>query len=70
MLCPNCSRLSSNQAHKKCIKCNSSVFLQLSVLCENCSATEKKCSICLKKIVSAAERIAKQHGGCNCGKRK
>ena len=64
MLCVNCAKLVLLNLNKKCIKCQGSVFNNLSILCESCSAKEKQCSVCLKKIQLVSER----YRGCNCGK--
>jgi len=68
MLCPGCSKLALLNTNRTCISCHGAVYLNLCVLCESCSSTQRKCSICLKKIVSAAER--NKGRGCGCGGRK
>lgn len=65
MLCSNCVKLAFLKTNKVCISCQGAVFNSISVLCDFCSSTGKKCSVCLKKVISEAERIAKR--GCNCG---
>lgn len=68
MFCDSCNQLSILSANKICVKCKSIVYNNLSVLCDVCSTTNKQCSICLKKIVSAQER--NKNRGCGCGKRR
>lgn len=68
MLCPNCTKLAFLQTNKKCMRCQGGVFTNLSVLCEFCSNTEKLCSVCLKKVISQAER--NKGRGCGCGGKK
>ena len=65
MLCTNCLYLAFMYSNKKCIRCNSDVTINISVLCEQCSLTSKSCAVCLKKIVN--HKINK--GGCGCGKK-
>lgn len=67
MLCDNCKKLSILSARKKCIRCQAEVSLNISALCEFCSATEKQCSACLKKVISTADRSKTR--GCGCGKK-
>lgn len=67
MLCPNCVKLAFLHTNKSCIRCQGVVLNNVSVLCDFCSANSKQCSVCLKKVISEAERVA--HKGCNCGKK-
>ena len=67
MLCPNCAKLAALKTSKTCLRCQGPVFVNISVLCDNCSSGAKQCSVCLKTIVSEAERAANR--GCNCGKK-
>lgn len=64
MICPNCSKLVFLNINKNCIKCQNTIFNNLSVLCDFCSATEQKCAVCLKKILSHN----KSYKNCGCGK--
>lgn len=66
MFCANCSKLSVLHTMKKCSRCQSDVFNNISILCEFCSLTEKVCAACLKKVV-APSAAAKKRGKC-CGK--
>jgi hypothetical protein len=68
MLCSNCVKLAILSTNKKCVRCQGIVYTNLNVLCEQCSTNEKTCSICLKKIVSQAERMKGR--GCGCGSKK
>jgi hypothetical protein len=62
MMCLNCARLAFLFTKRVCIKCNSVVLNNLSVLCESCSNVAKICSVCLKKIEQQHNR------GCGrCG---
>jgi len=49
MFCNNCIRLTYLNTKKKCMKCQSDVYINIAVLCDNCSASEGTCGICLKK---------------------
>jgi hypothetical protein len=66
MLCDTCSKLFFIFKNKNCMRCNGLVMINLSVLCDFCSATEKQCSFCLKKVISQQDRNI--NSGCNCGK--
>ena len=67
MLCNNCSKLALLNATKTCIRCQGTVLINLGILCEFCSNTEKKCAVCIKNIIPQSERQSKR--GCNCGKK-
>jgi hypothetical protein len=63
MLCPNCSKLSFQHTKKVCLRCQGVVLNTISAICEFCSATDKQCSACLKKMSNPV--IRKNHtGGC------
>ncbi len=65
MFCANCSKLSIIYLKKVCMRCQSEVLNNISVLCETCSLRDKICSACLK-IVGASPVSRKR--GCGCGK--
>jgi hypothetical protein len=65
MLCSSCAKLAYIPTQKKCIRCQGAVAISIAILCDFCSNTEKKCAVCIKKIITEAERQAKR--GCNCG---
>ncbi len=67
MICPNCAKLAILNTKKKCIRCQGEVLISIGILCETCSNTEKKCSICVKNIITPNERKVKR--GCNCGRK-
>lgn len=68
MMCNSCSKLSYKYTIKPCIKCHGNVLNTISVLCEFCSSTDKKCSVCLKKTEQVVK--SKNIGGCkSCGSR-
>lgn len=68
MLCSNCSKLSFLYTNKICIKCQSAVLNNISVLCEQCSSSNLICSVCLKKIINN-NSISNKIGGCkSCGR--
>lgn len=67
MLCSNCSKLANVASNKKCIRCQGNINNNLSVICDFCSSTEKQCSVCIKKIITAEQRSAGR--GCGCGKK-
>lgn len=68
MLCTNCSKLAILYCNKKCLRCQSNVLQNISVICEACSKQNKQCSACLKKI---NENGNKPHffGGCGSCRR-
>jgi len=68
MLCNTCSKLASMNTQKTCLRCNSFIYINLSVICDNCSKTEKLCSICLKKLYNPAVKPKSNCG--NCGNNK
>lgn len=49
---------------KKCLKCQGDVIISISVICDFCSMTSKKCSACLKQMSNNQSARKK---GCNCG---
>lgn len=66
MFCANCSKLSILYTNKKCSRCQSDVFNNISILCEPCSLRERVCSACLKKVnISTGTKKR----GCGCGKK-
>jgi hypothetical protein len=67
MLCPNCSKLAFIKANKTCIRCQGVITINIAVICEFCSKTEKKCAVCAKTIITEAARFAQR--GCNCGRK-
>ncbi len=68
MLCPNCSKLAILHSTRQCVRCQGTVLNNISVLCESCSTNHKQCSVCLKKVISEAERAARAaKQGCKCG---
>lgn len=64
MLCSNCIKLSSLPAKKKCIKCQGDITTNINVLCDFCSASEKKCAVCIKKV---SEYYINKSFSRNCG---
>jgi len=68
MLCTNCIKLAFTNVNKNCVRCQGQVIINISVLCEFCSTTNKQCSVCLKKIISVEQRNSKK--GCGCGGKK
>jgi len=67
MLCSNCSKLATMVTHKKCVRCQGAVYININVLCDNCSNNEKQCAVCIKKIVTNIQRATTK--GCGCGKK-
>jgi transposase len=66
MFCSACLKLAKFVTRKKCIKCQAEVLNNISVLCEQCSNSQKICSVCLKKIVDQLKQL--RHRGCGrCG---
>lgn len=63
MLCPNCSKLSYQYTNKTCLRCQGSATTTISILCENCSARDKQCAACLKKVDSSTTK-KHYYGGC------
>jgi hypothetical protein len=69
MFCVNCSKLALLMTRRLCIRCQSVVLNNLSILCEYCSNSEKVCSICLKKIKTVEDSNKSRYRGCgNCGR--
>lgn len=71
MLCTSCSKLSMMHVSRKCIKCQGQILNNISCICENCSNSEKLCSVCLKKIYLEKHIGYNKvfNGGCrSCGK--
>lgn len=67
MLCTTCSQLIIKNTNKKCGKCNGPVYQNISVLCDNCSISNKTCASCLKKMYTY---INKNVPACpSCGKK-
>jgi hypothetical protein len=63
MLCPNCSKLTYQYLNKKCLRCQGGVLNTISIICETCSARDKQCSACLKKVDNSAVK-KNYYGGC------
>lgn len=68
MLCETCSKLSFQYTKKICIRCQAEVLNNISILCEQCSAKEKQCAACLKKIQNTSPSKYR-YGGCGACKR-
>ncbi len=49
MFCNNCVKLAYLHTKKKCIRCQSEVLNNISVICVKCSGAEGICSVCLRK---------------------
>jgi hypothetical protein len=64
MYCAECSKLLVLTSKKKCTRCNSCVYKNISVICEQCSDKTKQCSACLKTLISLKSKksICKQCG--------
>lgn len=65
MICTNCLKLAYLKSNKACIRCQGNVLINIGILCEFCSNSEKKCAVCAKSIILNSERQLKK--GCNCG---
>ncbi len=68
MFCSTCSKLAILYTYKRCIKCQSVIHQNISVLCDNCSKLEKCCAACLKKIYDVFNH-PKMTGCKGCGKK-
>ena len=64
MLCDNCNKLAIVYTTKKCMKCQGAIFINISIICESCSAQNKSCSACFKKIQPLSNNRAKPCGSC------
>lgn len=66
MLCNACSKLVLMNHKRSCLRCKGIISNNLSVVCDNCSALERLCSICLKKLydTSKSNKIKSNCGGC------
>lgn len=70
MFCDTCSKLAILNTNKTCMNCKGAVYNNISVLCEQCSASTRKCSSCLKNIYKGFENPNYKHlkSGCkSCG---
>ncbi len=71
MFCNNCVKLAYLHTKKKCIRCQSEVLNNISILCVKCSGTEGVCSVCLRKNRSSIANKSTYNypgGGCKtCG---
>ena len=69
MLCENCKKLAALPIKKICMKCRGFITINISCICDNCSNSEKVCSVCLKKVFSIQEKNKKHYkGSCkSCG---
>jgi hypothetical protein len=66
MMCSSCSKLALLYvSNKQCMRCQGAVVVNMAVICEVCSATDKICTVCLKKLTP----LQPKPGGCNCGKK-
>lgn len=61
MLCPQCSKLSFVYTKKSCRKCQSPVSINIASICDGCSAKDKICSACLKRLPGS-----QPPRGCGC----
>ena len=68
MLCINCSKLAFVSSPRNCLRCNGTILNNLSVVCDNCSNSERLCSVCLKKMISPAVRNRSRSNCGSCGK--
>lgn len=73
MLCSICSKLLRLATNKKCVKCQGSVYNNISIICDICSQNEKACSACLKKVYNNPIENPNYHSkttGCkSCGQK-
>lgn len=69
MFCQNCTKLVLLHTKKTCIKCHGEVLINICVLCESCSNTDKKCAVCLKKTDSSFAKKLSTYG-CNACRSK
>lgn len=71
MFCDSCSKLSTLYTNKKCMKCQGSIYINISIICDICSNENQCCSVCLKKTFKNFNSpIYRNKGkGCHtCGK--
>ena len=62
MICDSCKKLNVLISNKrKCVKCQSGLNDNLSVLCSNCSDREHVCAICIKSIKGVASTVKSVH---------
>lgn len=69
MFCNNCIKLAYLHTKKKCIKCQSEVLNNISVLCIKCAGTEGVCSVCLKHTSRVTSPVNYNKGCRSCGGR-
>jgi len=66
MLCNSCEKLALLPSIKQCMRCKGNISKNLQIICDNCSDSEKLCSVCLKKKAPAIET---KKGCQSCGKK-
>jgi hypothetical protein len=70
MICVNCSKLHVLDAVKQCKKCKAEISINLQIICNICSDKDKKCSFCLKNLISPANAPQNSRGCARCGHKK
>ena len=66
MFCSSCVKLLRLATKKKCSKCGTDVFDNISVICIKCSDKFKVCAACLKKLTGSKTNQFKNRGCGNC----
>jgi len=67
MFCNNCVKLAYLHTKRRCIRCQSEVLNNISVLCIRCSGEEGVCSVCLKKSQRTGSQNPNKKGCGSCG---
>lgn len=64
MLCSTCLKLATRYTTKTCVSCSGAVTMTISVLCDSCSDSNRKCSACLKQMLDVSRPKAGSCGTC------
>lgn len=67
MFCTNCVKLAYLHTKRSCIRCQSEVLNNISVLCLKCASTEGVCAACLKKTSRIGIQNPSKKGCRSCG---
>jgi hypothetical protein len=73
MFCISCAKLANRSDNRICIRCNRTININISCICDGCSNEQKLCSVCLKKInlTPDGKLLVAQKRGCkSCGRNK
>lgn len=66
MICSSCSTLSILHTKRNCFRCQTLMYKNLYIICDDCALKDQICNICLKKM-TPINIIKNRSGGCRCG---